>query len=70
MNARNAIEAFRAAADALERGDSGSALEYTTVAVAEIRRGERINPGHALLYMTADAQACVAAGTIDCHGRR
>ena len=63
MNAKNAIEAFRAAADALENGDSNSALDYAVVAVAEVT-GERL-PGRALLYLTADGAECVRLGTVE-----
>lgn len=63
----NAIAALRAAGDALECGNSSSALEYIAVAVAEVSL-VGIAPGHALLYQTDDSARCAELHVIDRDG--
>lgn len=63
MNVQNAAKAFRAAADALECGDSRSAEDYAVVAMAEISNNPK--PGNALLFQTDDGHKCVQRGVIE-----
>ena len=60
--------ALDAAKDAARSNDVDSAFEYMAIAVAEMRKSEKLVPGNTLLILTPDAQECVEKRVIDLFG--